>query len=172
MHVENISCVITNSGQHQGVMPSLFLIVLWALLKEKSLEILNLSSNYCFSMLLSSYLYYPYDFFLLSSGWNVIAVCVSISIHNNSSILVMITWVISTLMSKKIHNAYFTHWGWVMHICVSKPTTNGSDNGLSPGRRQTIIWTNAGILLIGPLGTNLSEILSEIHTFSLKKMHL
>ena len=27
-------------------------------------------------------------------------------------------------------------------------------------------------MLIGPLGTNLSEILSEIHTFSLKKMHL
>ena len=58
------------------------------------------------------------------------------------------------------------------NICVSKPTTIGSDNGLSPGRRQAIIWTNAGILLIGPLGTNLSEILNEIHTFSLKKMHL
>ena len=28
-----------------------------------------------------------------------------------------------------------------------------SDNGLSPGRRQAIIWTNAGILLIEPLGT-------------------
>ena len=51
-------------------------------------------------------------------------------------------------------------------------TTAGLDNGLSPGRRQAIIWTNAGILLIGPLGTNLSEILSEIHTFSMKKVHL
>ena len=58
------------------------------------------------------------------------------------------------------------------HICVSKLTITGSDNGLSPGRRQAIIWTNAGILLIGPLGTNFSEILSEIHTFSFKKMHL
>ena len=29
-----------------------------------------------------------------------------------------------------------------------------------------------GILLIGPLGTNFSEILSEIHTFSFKKMRL
>ena len=28
----------------------------------------------------------------------------------------------------------------------------GSDNGLSPGRRLAFIWTNAGILLIGPLG--------------------
>ena len=41
-----------------------------------------------------------------------------------------------------------------MHICVGNLTIIGSDNGLSPGRRQAIIWTNAGILLIGPLGTN------------------
>ena len=58
------------------------------------------------------------------------------------------------------------------HICVGKLTIIGSDNRLSPGRRQAIIRTNAGILLIGTLGTNLSEILSEIHTFSFKKMHL
>ena len=51
------------------------------------------------------------------------------------------------------------HWGRVTHICVSKLTIIGSDNGLSPGRRQAIIWTNAGILLIGPIGTNFSEIL-------------
>ena len=65
-----------------------------------------------------------------------------------------------------------THWGRVTHICVNKLTIIGSDNGLSPGRRQAIIWTNAGILLIGPWGTNFSEILSEIHTFSFKKMRL
>ena len=52
-----------------------------------------------------------------------------------------------------------THWGQVTHICVDNLTIIGSDNGLSPDRRQAIIWTNAGILLIGPLGTNLSEIL-------------
>ena len=66
----------------------------------------------------------------------------------------------------------WTHWGRVTHICVSKLTIIGSDNGLSPGRRQAIIWTNAGILSIGPLGTNFSEILIEILTFSFKKMHL
>ena len=65
-----------------------------------------------------------------------------------------------------------THWGRVMHICVSKLTIIGSDNVLSPGRRQAIIWTNAGILLIRPLGTNFSEILIRIQTFSFKKMHL
>ena len=64
-----------------------------------------------------------------------------------------------------------THWGRVTHICVSKLTIIGSDNDLSPGRRQAIIWTNAGFLLNGPLGTNFSEILIEIHTFSFKKMH-
>ena len=47
-----------------------------------------------------------------------------------------------------------THWGRETHICVGKLTIIASDNGLSPGRRQAIIWTNAGILLIGPLGTN------------------
>ena len=47
-----------------------------------------------------------------------------------------------------------------------------SANGLSPDRNQAIIWTNAGILLIGPMGTNFSEILIEIDAFSFKKMHL
>ena len=58
------------------------------------------------------------------------------------------------------------------HICVSKLTIIGSDNGLSPGQRQAIIWTNDGILLIGPSGTNFSEILIEILTFLFKKMRL
>ena len=38
-----------------------------------------------------------------------------------------------------------THWGRVTHICVCNQTIIGSNNGLSPGRRQAIIWTNAGI---------------------------
>ena len=58
------------------------------------------------------------------------------------------------------------------HISVRKQTIIGSGNGLSPGRRQAIIWTNAAILLIGTIGTNFSEILIEIHQFSFKKMHL
>ena len=67
---------------------------------------------------------------------------------------------------------FLTHWGRVTYICVSKLTIIGSDNGLSPERRQAIIWTNAGILLIRTLGTNFSEILGEIHSFSFSKMHL
>ena len=68
--------------------------------------------------------------------------------------------------------ALLTHWGRVTHICVSEPTSIVSDNGLSPGRHQAIIWTNAGILLFEPLGTNFSEIVIEIQTFSLKKIRL
>ena len=67
---------------------------------------------------------------------------------------------------------HLTHWGRVTHICVDKLTIIASDNGLSPGRRQAIIWTNDWILLFGRLGTNFSEILIEIHAFSFRKMHL
>ena len=66
----------------------------------------------------------------------------------------------------------FAHWDRVTYIWVSKLTIIDSDNGLLPGRRQAIICTNAGILLIGPQSTNFSEFLIEIHTFSLKKMYL
>ena len=58
------------------------------------------------------------------------------------------------------------------HICVGKLTIIGSDNGLSPGRLQAIIWTNAGILLIEPLGTKFNEILIGIQIFSFTKMLL
>ena len=68
-----------------------------------------------------------------------------------------------------MHKEHLTHWGRATHICVSKLTIIGSDSGFSPDRRQAIIWTNAGLLLIGPLGTNFSEILIEIITFSFKK---
>ena len=57
-------------------------------------------------------------------------------------------------------------------ICVGKLTIIGSDNGLSLGRRKAIIWTNAGILFIEPLGTNFSEILIDIQSFSFNKMYL
>ena len=72
----------------------------------------------------------------------------------------------------RVSRVHLTHWGRVTHICVSRLTITGSDNGLSPGRRQAIIWTNAGLLSIGPLGTNFSGNLIEILTFSFIKMRL
>ena len=79
---------------------------------------------------------------------------------------------ISGKVFKTVPPDTLTHWGRVTHICVGNLTTIGSDNGLSPGRHQAIIWNNAELLLIGPWGTNFSEILIEIPTFSFKKMRL
>ena len=50
-------------------------------------------------------------------------------------------------------------WGPVTRICISNLTIIGSDNSLSPGRRHAIIWTDAGILLIGPSKADFNEII-------------
>ena len=90
------------------------------------------------------------------------------------SLIISVLWLITSLLGwlpwPITDCCILTHQGWVMHICVSNPTIIGSDNGLSPGQCQEIIWTKAGILLIEPLGTNFSEISIAIHTFSFKKM--
>ena len=91
---------------------------------------------------------------MISSKWTYF--------NAESGFLGLVYWLIFCL----------THRGQVMHICVGKLTFIGSDNGLPSGRRQAIVWTNAGILLNGHFGTNLSEILITIHTFSFKKMLL
>ena len=61
-----------------------------------------------------------------------------------------------------------THLPLAPHTCVVNRVSIGSNNGLSPIRRQAIIWTNTGLLSIGPIGTNFGEIL--IKPFSFKKM--
>ena len=83
--------------------------------------------------------------------------------HSVFCLLVQILW---------IYENRLTHWGWVTHICVAYLTIIVSDNGLSPSRRQAIILTNSGLLLIRPLGANFSEILIEIDKFSFMKMDL
>ena len=93
--------------------------------------------------------------------------------HSKSLLLFWIpSWTAKCFLWLSPETSELTHWGRVTHICVSKLTIIGSDNGLSPGRRQAIIWTNDGILLIGPLETNFREILIGIRTFSFRKMHL
>ena len=67
----------------------------------------------------------------------------------------------SYIVSEKLQLPYpeivqryiLTHCGRVTHICISKLTIIGSDNGLLPDRYQAIISTNAGIVLIRNLGT-------------------
>ena len=90
------------------------------------------------------------------------------------------TWILTFFSETKSMALCMLPQSWLVnslrprdtYICISKLTIIGSDNGLSPDRRQAIIWTNAGLLLIGPLRTNFSEILIEILTFSFKKMRL
>ena len=66
--------------------------------------------------------------------------------------------------------SYLVEAEW--RIYVTNLAIIGSENGLSPGWHQAIIRTNAGILLIAPLGANFSETLIGIQTFSWKKIHL
>ena len=67
---------------------------------------------------------------------------------------------------------HLIHLPLVPHICISETCQHSSDDGLSPIHRQAIILTNAGLLLIGPLGTNFNEILVKIQNFSFTKMHM
>ena len=75
-------------------------------------------------------------------------------------------WLISLIIVN------LTDWGRVTHLSVSKLTIIDSGNDLSPGRRQAIIRTNIGILLIRTSGTNFSENLSEIHTLFIQEKAL
>ena len=85
---------------------------------------------------------------------------------------IVVRGTLKRLAPSAVFKLVLTHWGRGMHIWVSKLTIIVSYNGLSPGRRQAIIRTSARLLLIGPLGTNFSEIFIGFQIFSLKKMYL
>ena len=51
-----------------------------------------------------------------------------------------------------------------IYVAVNR-VSKSSDDGLLPIRRQAIILTSAGLLSIGPLGTNFSEILITTKIF-------
>ena len=74
------------------------------------------------------------------------------------------------LVKSKVRLSW-TYWGRVTYIYASviQPALVQTMACLSPGWRQVITLTNAGI---GPLGTNFSEILIAIHTFSEVKSSL
>ena len=102
-----------------------------------------------------------FDTITQSANWGMRYIKHQYMVLRMTQLLCMYAW----------YELILTHWGRVTHICVGNLTIIGSDNGLSPGRRQAIIWTNAGIILFGPLGTNVSEIVIKVQTFSFKKMH-
>ena len=57
---------------------------------------------------------------------------------------------------------------WCLYAPINY-TVIGLDNGVSPDRRQAIIWTNTGLLSIAPLGKNFNEIWIEIQKFYWRK---
>ena len=61
--------------------------------------------------------------------------------------IVLVLWEYKHWMHSQL-----TYWDPMTYVCVSKLTTISSDDALSSGRRQVIIWTNDGIMLT--LGTN------------------
>ena len=92
--------------------------------------------------------------------WNSVKDTTKYSFH-------LVFWKYDENNYKRVYFIALTHRGRVTYTCVSKLIIIGPDNGLAPGWRQVIIWTNIGILLIQTLGINFSEILSEIHIFSM-----
>ena len=126
-------------------------------------EVYDIQLNRCISPVVLSFNFFPggcWIFYIINFS----------TIGNYKAATFVCLSHIHTASSHAI--SILTHWGRATHICVNKLTIIASDNGLSPGRRQAIIWNNAGILSIGLVGTNFSENLIEILTFSFKKMHL
>ena len=64
-----------------------------------------------------------------------------------------------SVMRDKYRVFFSAHQGWVTQICISKWEHHWFE------QRQAIIWTNADVLLTGPLGTNVSKIKSNATTF-------
>ena len=98
------------------------------------------------------------------SGFRVKLRFISLNFHSvlrmHSAIyMAVLELVFRKMLENVMRQTLLTHWGRVTHICVSNQSIISSDNDLSPSRHQAIIWTNSGILLVRPLGTNASEIL-------------
>ena len=114
----------------------------------------------------------------LNQCWLVMSEALGLHTGAISQETMISIFVMSFKMYKLLLQPHFqgasqlTHWGRVKHICVSKLTTISSYNGLSPGRRQAIIWTNDGILLIWQLETKFNEILVKIHKLLFKRIHI
>ena len=122
--------------------------VKWQMVQQHFLNDFICKCKYCGINLISSHLYAWYHMLTSLKAYEEMK---SNAINSQRPCgMIWLQWGCSSLL---------THWGWVMHICVSKLTISGWDNGFSPGWHQAIIWTNAGILLIEPSVTNFSEIL-------------
>ena len=59
-----------------------------------------------------------------------------------------------------------------MFICASKLGNDWFRSWFVAYLAASIIWTNAGLLLIGPLGMNFSDIWIKMHEFLYKDINL
>ena len=71
-------------------------------------------------------LYFALNKISTGCNWMILFVCSSLHLY------IMVYF-------KVLPDDNLTHWGWATHICISKLTIIGSDNGLSPGRRQAML---------------------------------
>ena len=88
-----------------------------------------------------------------------------------SSVITECRYILQMVADLQLASIFSTHRSRLTHIWVTRLTIIDSDNGLSPNRWQSIIWTCVGILLISHLGTNLSETIIEIHASWFETMH-
>ena len=95
--------------------------------------------------------------------WHYMASNTRVTIGLGNGSVPIQSYAFTSINSLRPSDAYMRRWTRPSLIQIM---------GLSPDRHQAIIWTDAGILLIGPSRTNFSETLIEIHTFSFRKLHL
>ena len=89
------------------------------------------------------------------------------------NVIIGSSWMGSTMKRRNTYTVFFLQL--ISRYCRIYASVNqvsiGSNNGLSPDQRQAIIWTNARISLIGPLGTKFNEFRIKIQNFSFMKIH-
>ena len=130
----------------------------------------HVESNAPFTHVIAWYIGKPFGICLLLRKFLSLAECVYLNLWTSLHELVKSKISLSPISDGfALYLWHLTHWGRVTHICVGDLTIIDSDNGLSPEWRQAINSNNAGILLIGPLRTNFSEISVQIHTFLSRK---
>ena len=154
-------CNIYNSWMVSYWFASYFTKVFWMLV--------SINECLCDGIYVYIYIYRYIYIYTAFNGLIHMVYCLLYTYIISSPVITMSTFCDTILHCMGV---ILTHWGRVTHIFVGNLTIIGSDKGLSPGRRQAIIWTNVGILLIGLLGTNFSEIQIEIRAFSFKNMRL
>ena len=95
-----------------------------------------------------------------------------VSGKNSSHVFVFVYILISKYITQIRYTRFLAQNGAGLIYAPVNRVSIGSDNDLTPIRRQAIIWNNAGFLSIRPLWTHLREISIKRQNFSFTKMNL